>query len=72
MKQGKNIFNLNILSIFYLLILFVQFIILNHIYFPSNWKDRFPEYYDAKVKYQKEGKTSTKMHPMQQQVLRKK
>ena len=29
---------------------------MNHIYFPSNWKDRFPEYYDAMVKYQKEGK----------------
>ena len=30
--------------------------VMNHIYFPSNWKDRFPEYYDAMVKYQKEGK----------------
>lgn len=30
--------------------------VMNHIYFPANWKDRFPEYYDAMVKYQKEGK----------------
>lgn len=30
--------------------------VMNHIYFPTNWKDRFPEYYDAMVKYQKEGK----------------
>lgn len=30
--------------------------VMNHIYFPANWKDRFPEYYNAMVKYQKEGK----------------
>jgi len=30
--------------------------VMNHIYFPSNWRDRFPEYYDVMVKYQKEGK----------------
>lgn len=30
--------------------------VMNHIYFPVNWRDRFPEYYDAMVKYQKEGK----------------
>lgn len=30
--------------------------VMNHIYFPLNWKDRFPEYYDAMIKYQKEGK----------------
>jgi predicted phage terminase large subunit-like protein len=30
--------------------------VMEHIYFPANWKDRFPEYYDAMVKYQKEGK----------------
>ncbi|AZK48795.1 terminase [Paenibacillus lentus] len=30
--------------------------VMDHIYFPSNWKDRFPEYYDAMIKYQKEGK----------------
>ena len=29
---------------------------MEHIYFPKNWKDRFPEYYDAMVKYQREGK----------------
>ena len=30
--------------------------VMNHIYFPVNWADRFPEYYKAMVKYQKEGK----------------
>ena len=30
--------------------------VMNHIYFPVNWKDRFPEYYEAMTKYQKEGK----------------
>ena len=30
--------------------------VMNHIYFPANWKDRFSEYYDAMSKYQKEGK----------------
>lgn len=30
--------------------------VMNHIYFPSNWKHRFPEYYEAMTKYQKEGK----------------
>jgi predicted phage terminase large subunit-like protein len=30
--------------------------VMDHIYYPANWKDRFPEYYDAMVKYQKEGK----------------
>ena len=30
--------------------------VMNHIYFPANWKDRFPEYHTAMVKYQKEGK----------------
>lgn len=29
-----------------------------HIYFPSNWRDRWPEYYDAMMKYQKEGKNA--------------
>lgn len=28
------------------------------IYYPSNWKDRFPEYYKAMHKYQKEGKNT--------------
>ena len=32
--------------------------VMNHIYFPVNWKDRFPEYYDSMVKYQKEGKNA--------------
>lgn len=30
--------------------------VMNHIYFPINWADRFPEYYAAMTKYQKEGK----------------
>lgn len=30
--------------------------VMEHIYFPHNWKSRFPEYYEAMAKYQKEGK----------------
>jgi predicted phage terminase large subunit-like protein len=30
--------------------------VMNHIYFPVNWADCFPEYYAAMTKYQKEGK----------------
>lgn len=30
--------------------------VMNHIYMPINWADRFPEYYEAMTKYQKEGK----------------
>lgn len=30
--------------------------VMNHIYFPINWEDRFPEYYAAMNKYQREGK----------------
>jgi predicted phage terminase large subunit-like protein len=30
--------------------------VMNHVYFPINWADRFPEYYSAMTKYQKEGK----------------
>lgn len=30
--------------------------VMNHIYFPVNWMDRFPEYYQAMSRYQKEGK----------------
>ncbi len=29
--------------------------VMNHIYFPVNWKDKFPEYFEAMSKYQKEG-----------------
>lgn len=32
--------------------------VMNHIYFPVNWKDRFPEYYEAMTRYQKEGKNA--------------
>lgn len=30
--------------------------VMSHIYFPINWKDKFPEYFEAMSKYQKEGK----------------
>lgn len=29
-----------------------------HIYFPVNWRDRFPEYFTAMTKYQREGKNA--------------
>ena len=32
--------------------------VMEHIYFPVNWRDRFPEYYDSMVRYQKEGKNA--------------
>lgn len=32
--------------------------VMNHIYFPVNWMDRFPEYYTAMSRYQKEGKNA--------------
>lgn len=30
--------------------------VMNHVYYPVNWKDKWPEYYEAMSKYQKEGK----------------
>lgn len=30
--------------------------VMEHIYFPENWKDKFPEFYQSMIKYQKEGK----------------
>jgi predicted phage terminase large subunit-like protein len=30
--------------------------VMDHIYFPVNWMDRWPEYYEAMVTYQREGK----------------
>lgn len=30
----------------------------NHIYFPVNWRDKYPEYYLAMTKYQREGKNN--------------
>ena len=30
--------------------------VMDHIYFPKNWKERFPEFYDALYKYQRAGK----------------
>lgn len=30
--------------------------VMNHIYFPSNWKHKWPEYYTAMIKYQRQGK----------------
>lgn len=32
--------------------------VMQHIYFPRNWADRWPEYHNAMIKYQKEGKNS--------------
>ena len=32
--------------------------VMNHIYFPVNWADRFPDYYDSMIRYQKEGKNA--------------
>lgn len=32
--------------------------VMNHIYFPVNWMDKFPEYYKAMSRYQKEGKNA--------------
>lgn len=29
--------------------------VINHIYYPVNWMDRWPEYYKAMIKYQREG-----------------
>lgn len=30
--------------------------IMEHVYFPANWKDKWPEYYKAMYEYQREGK----------------
>lgn len=30
--------------------------VMEHIYFPEDWKNRWPEYYDVMIKYQREGK----------------
>lgn len=30
--------------------------VMDHIYYPVNWKDRWPDYHDAMIKYQREGK----------------
>lgn len=30
--------------------------VMQHVYFPEGWKNRWPEYHDAMVKYQREGK----------------
>ena len=30
--------------------------VMEHIYFPTNWRDRWPEYYDAMTRYQREGR----------------
>lgn len=29
--------------------------IMNHVYYPVNWRDKWPEYHDAMIKYQREG-----------------
>lgn len=30
--------------------------VMDHVYFPVNWRDKWPEYYSAMAKYQREGK----------------
>lgn len=32
--------------------------VMEHIYFPEDWRNRWPEYYSAMVKYQREGKNA--------------
>ncbi|MBO5704756.1 MAG: phage terminase large subunit [Alphaproteobacteria bacterium] len=32
--------------------------VMEHVYFPANWRDRWPEYHEAMIKYQKEGKNA--------------
>lgn len=32
--------------------------VMEHIYFPNNWKDRWPEYHRAMTRYQREGKNA--------------
>jgi predicted phage terminase large subunit-like protein len=32
--------------------------VMDHIYYPVNWKDKWPEYYEAMTKYQREGKNA--------------
>ena len=32
--------------------------VMEHIYFPVNWKNRWPEYYRAMTRYQREGKNA--------------
>lgn len=32
--------------------------VMNHVYFPVNWRDRWPEYYKAMTSYQREGKNA--------------
>lgn len=32
--------------------------VMEHIYFPTNWKDRWPEYHRAMTRYQREGKNA--------------
>lgn len=32
--------------------------IMDHVYYPKNWKDRWPDYHDAMMKYQREGKNA--------------
>ena len=44
---------------------------MEHIYFPTNWKDRFPDFYDSMVKYQREGKNAHDDAQDAKQVLQK-
>ncbi|MNW10617.1 hypothetical protein D3C71_2078690 [compost metagenome] len=31
---------------------------MQHVYFPVNWRDRWPDYYKAMTSYQREGKNT--------------
>ncbi|MEI3158133.1 MAG: phage terminase large subunit [Monoglobus pectinilyticus] len=44
--------------------------VMEHIYYPINWRDRWPEYYEAMTSYQKKKvKISMMTHRMRQQEL---
>ena len=32
--------------------------VMEHIYYPTNWRDRFSDYYSSMIKYQREGKNA--------------
>lgn len=32
--------------------------VMEHIYFPANWRDRWPEFHDSLIKYQREGRNA--------------
>lgn len=42
--------------------------VMQHIYYPEDWKNRWPGYHDAMIKYQREGKKSMTMDRMLRQA----